>query len=48
MPGILRTLANRATPVLRGHIVSQRANVYTKPAKDTVGPVVSALLITVC
>lgn len=45
MPLLLRTIASRAAPVLRGHTVCQRANVYSKPAKDTIGPVVSVLLV---
>ncbi|XP_068999628.1 cytochrome c oxidase subunit 8A, mitochondrial [Embiotoca jacksoni] len=39
MPGFLRTAASRAAPVLRGHTVTQRANLYTRPAKEKVGPV---------
>lgn len=41
MPAFLRTVATRAAPVLRGHTVSQRASVFTKPAKEKIGPVVS-------
>ncbi|XP_076604938.1 cytochrome c oxidase subunit 8A, mitochondrial [Chaetodon auriga] len=43
MPLLLRTLARRAAPVLRGQTVSQRASLYTKPAKDKVGPVETAI-----
>ncbi|XP_036981422.1 cytochrome c oxidase subunit 8B, mitochondrial [Acanthopagrus latus] len=38
MPLLLRTIARRAAPVLRGHTVAQRANVSGKPAKTVVGP----------
>lgn len=41
MPLFLRTLASRAAPALRGHTVAQRASVYTKPAKEHIGAVVS-------
>uniref|UniRef100_A0A665W9N3 Uncharacterized protein n=2 Tax=Echeneis naucrates TaxID=173247 RepID=A0A665W9N3_ECHNA len=43
MPGLLRTIASRAAPVLRAHAVSQRASIYTKPAKGKAGPVESAI-----
>ncbi|XP_073322433.1 cytochrome c oxidase subunit 8A, mitochondrial [Pagrus major] len=39
MPLLLRTIARRAAPVLRGHTVAQRAHISGKPAKGTVGPV---------
>ncbi|XP_030298961.1 cytochrome c oxidase subunit 8A, mitochondrial [Sparus aurata] len=38
MPLLLRTIARRAVPVLRGHTVTQRANVSGRPPKDAVGP----------
>lgn len=41
MPGLLRTIASRAAPVLRGHTVIQRANLYSGAAKEKIGPVVS-------
>ncbi|MEQ2224812.1 hypothetical protein ILYODFUR_011354 [Ilyodon furcidens] len=37
MSGLLRTVASRAAPVLRGHTVTQTANLYTKPAKEKFG-----------
>lgn len=43
MPLLLKTIASRAAPALRGHTVAQRANIYTKPAKEKIGPVVSLL-----
>ncbi|XP_049918604.1 cytochrome c oxidase subunit 8A, mitochondrial [Epinephelus moara] len=45
MPGLLRTIASRAAPVLRGHTVAQRANLYTAPAKEKVGPVESTIAL---
>ncbi|XP_075963122.1 cytochrome c oxidase subunit 8A, mitochondrial [Anarhichas minor] len=39
MSGLLRTIANRAAPVLRGHTVIQRANLYAGPAKEKIGTV---------
>ncbi|KAM9842037.1 cytochrome c oxidase subunit 8A, mitochondrial [Aulostomus maculatus] len=39
MPWLLRTIACRAGPVLRGHTVCQRASVHTRPAKEKVGVV---------
>uniref|UniRef100_A0A3Q2QUB3 Uncharacterized protein n=1 Tax=Fundulus heteroclitus TaxID=8078 RepID=A0A3Q2QUB3_FUNHE len=41
MPGLLRTIASRAAPVLRGHTVTQTANLYTRPAKEKIGVLVS-------
>ncbi|XP_051240342.1 cytochrome c oxidase subunit 8A, mitochondrial [Dicentrarchus labrax] len=43
MPLLLRTIAGRAVPALRGHTVSQRASVYTRPAKEKIGPVETAI-----
>ncbi|XP_042244056.1 cytochrome c oxidase subunit 8A, mitochondrial [Thunnus albacares] len=43
MSGLLRTVASRAAPVLRGHTVTQRANVYTRPAKEKIGAVESVV-----
>ncbi|KAM7376719.1 hypothetical protein PAMP_006430 [Pampus punctatissimus] len=44
MSGLLRTVASRAaTPVMRGHSIIQRANVYTRPAKEKIGPVEMAI-----
>ncbi|XP_042083196.1 cytochrome c oxidase subunit 8A, mitochondrial-like [Haplochromis burtoni] len=37
MPGVLGAIARRAAPVLRGHVVAQRASIYTRPAKDKIG-----------
>ncbi|KAM8834251.1 cytochrome c oxidase subunit 8A, mitochondrial [Synchiropus splendidus] len=37
MPGLLRTIVSRATPVLRTQGVTQRAFLHSKPAKDSVG-----------
>ncbi|XP_047201471.1 cytochrome c oxidase subunit 8A, mitochondrial [Girardinichthys multiradiatus] len=39
MSGLLRTVASRAAPVLRGHTVTQTANLYTKPAKEKIGTI---------
>lgn len=41
MPVFLRTIASRAAPVLRGNSVTQTANIYSKPAKEKIGPLVS-------
>ncbi|XP_075995909.1 cytochrome c oxidase subunit 8A, mitochondrial [Genypterus blacodes] len=38
MSGILRFLSSRAAPVLRGPSVTQRANLFTAPAKEKIGP----------
>ncbi|XP_039992343.1 cytochrome c oxidase subunit 8A, mitochondrial [Xiphias gladius] len=43
MPGLLRTIASRAAPALRPHAVTQRANIYTRPAKEKIGPVETAI-----
>uniref|UniRef100_H3CKG2 Uncharacterized protein n=2 Tax=Tetraodon nigroviridis TaxID=99883 RepID=H3CKG2_TETNG len=43
MPLLLRTLAYRAALALRGHTVSQRANIFTKPAKDKIGAMETAI-----
>ncbi|XP_038146578.1 cytochrome c oxidase subunit 8A, mitochondrial [Cyprinodon tularosa] len=37
MPGLLRTVASRVAPVMRGHTVTQTANLYTRPAKEKIG-----------
>uniref|UniRef100_UPI0037E92D89 cytochrome c oxidase subunit 8A, mitochondrial n=1 Tax=Semicossyphus pulcher TaxID=241346 RepID=UPI0037E92D89 len=37
MSGLLRTIASRAAPALRSSTVTQRANLFTRPAKDKVG-----------
>ncbi|XP_026159022.1 cytochrome c oxidase subunit 8A, mitochondrial-like [Mastacembelus armatus] len=37
MPGFLRTIASRLTPALRGHTITQRATLYSKPGKENVG-----------
>ncbi|CAI5697274.1 cytochrome c oxidase subunit 8A, mitochondrial [Oreochromis niloticus] len=37
MPGVLGVLARRAAPVLRGHVVAQRASIYTRPPKEKIG-----------
>lgn len=42
MSVLLRGIARvRAAPVLRGSAITQRANLTTRPAKDSFGPVVS-------
>ncbi|XP_054470449.1 cytochrome c oxidase subunit 8B, mitochondrial-like [Anoplopoma fimbria] len=38
MSGLLRTVARRAAPVLRGHAVTQRASLFAGPAKEKIGP----------
>lgn len=43
MPGVLGVIARRAAPVLRGHVVAQRASIYTRPAKDKIGSFVSLI-----
>uniref|UniRef100_A0A3Q2WKC1 Uncharacterized protein n=1 Tax=Haplochromis burtoni TaxID=8153 RepID=A0A3Q2WKC1_HAPBU len=43
MPGVLGAIARRAAPVLRGHVVAQRASIYTRPAKDKIGSFVSLI-----
>ncbi|XP_014856205.1 PREDICTED: cytochrome c oxidase subunit 8A, mitochondrial-like [Poecilia mexicana] len=47
MPGILRTVASRVAPVLRGHTVTQSANMYTRPAKEKIGFVESSIACAV-
>ncbi|XP_077416287.1 cytochrome c oxidase subunit 8A, mitochondrial [Vanacampus margaritifer] len=37
MYGLLRTIGCRAAPALRGHTICQRANVYSRPAKEKIG-----------
>uniref|UniRef100_A0A3P8SJ89 Cytochrome c oxidase subunit 8A n=1 Tax=Amphiprion percula TaxID=161767 RepID=A0A3P8SJ89_AMPPE len=39
MPVFLRTFASCAAPALRRHSITQRAHLYTKPAKEKIGPV---------
>ncbi|XP_057715943.1 cytochrome c oxidase subunit 8A, mitochondrial-like [Corythoichthys intestinalis] len=46
MSGLLRTVAHRAVPLLRGHTVCQRANVYTRPAKEKIGAVETVIGLT--
>ncbi|XP_041669424.1 cytochrome c oxidase subunit 8B, mitochondrial [Cheilinus undulatus] len=43
MSGLLRVIASRAAPSLRLQSAVQRANLYTRPAKDKVGAVESAV-----
>ncbi|XP_035467139.1 cytochrome c oxidase subunit 8A, mitochondrial [Scophthalmus maximus] len=38
MSGLLRTIAGRAAPALRQHAVTQRANLFTRPPKEKIGP----------
>ncbi|XP_037550683.1 cytochrome c oxidase subunit 8A, mitochondrial [Nematolebias whitei] len=38
MPVFLRTIARRAAPVLRSNSVTQTANLYSRPAKEKIGP----------
>ncbi|XP_073680846.1 cytochrome c oxidase subunit 8A, mitochondrial [Garra rufa] len=39
MSGLLRGIARmRTAPALRGSTITQRANIATRPAKDSVGP----------
>ncbi|KAM9708157.1 cytochrome c oxidase subunit 8A, mitochondrial [Menidia menidia] len=38
MSGLLRTIAGRAAPSLRGPAVTQKASLYTKPPKEKIGP----------
>ncbi|XP_041828274.1 cytochrome c oxidase subunit 8A, mitochondrial [Melanotaenia boesemani] len=37
MPGLLRTVAARSSTVLRGYTITQKASIYTRPPKDTIG-----------
>ncbi|KAM6969097.1 cytochrome c oxidase subunit 8A, mitochondrial [Tautogolabrus adspersus] len=46
MSGLLRTFASRAAPALRQHSVVQKANMYSKPAKDKIGVKETAIGIT--
>ncbi|XP_016348949.1 cytochrome c oxidase subunit 8B, mitochondrial-like [Sinocyclocheilus anshuiensis] len=47
MSGFLRGIARvRAAPVLRGSAITQRANITTRPAKDTFGPVETVIGLT--
>ncbi|KAM4543173.1 cytochrome c oxidase subunit 8A, mitochondrial [Odontesthes bonariensis] len=43
MSGLLRTMANRAAPALRGHTVTQKASMYSKPPKENIGVVETAI-----
>ncbi|KAK2872820.1 hypothetical protein QQF64_017526 [Cirrhinus molitorella] len=39
MSGLLRGIARiRTAPALRGSTITQRANIATRPAKDSLGP----------
>ncbi|XP_061889917.1 cytochrome c oxidase subunit 8A, mitochondrial [Entelurus aequoreus] len=46
MSGLLRTIATRLAPTLRGQAVIQRANIYTKPAKENIGPMETVIAMT--
>uniref|UniRef100_A0A8C1SVZ0 Cytochrome c oxidase subunit 8A n=1 Tax=Cyprinus carpio TaxID=7962 RepID=A0A8C1SVZ0_CYPCA len=47
MSVLLRGIARiRAAPVLRGSAITQRANLTTRPAKDSFGPVETAVGLT--
>ncbi|XP_077394522.1 cytochrome c oxidase subunit 8A, mitochondrial-like [Festucalex cinctus] len=37
MSGLLRTIACRAVPALRGHTICPRANIHSRPAKEKIG-----------
>ncbi|XP_023823121.1 cytochrome c oxidase subunit 8B, mitochondrial [Salvelinus sp. IW2-2015] len=39
MSGLIRTISTRTAPALRGPMITQRASVFTRPAKDPLGPV---------
>ncbi|XP_070776882.1 cytochrome c oxidase subunit 8A, mitochondrial [Enoplosus armatus] len=43
MPGLLRVIASRAAPSLRGNIITQRANLYTGPPKEKIGALETAI-----
>ncbi|CAN9502063.1 unnamed protein product [Ophioblennius macclurei] len=43
MSGLLSNTLRRAGPVLRTHAVSQRAHLYTRPAKEKIGPLETAI-----
>ncbi|XP_056152355.1 cytochrome c oxidase subunit 8A, mitochondrial [Lampris incognitus] len=43
MRGIVRSVSGRVVPALRGATISQRANLYTKPAKDKLGAAETAV-----
>uniref|UniRef100_A0A1A8HA60 Cytochrome c oxidase subunit 8a n=1 Tax=Nothobranchius korthausae TaxID=1143690 RepID=A0A1A8HA60_9TELE len=45
MPMFLRTIARRAGPFVRGNTMTQSANLYTKPAKEKIGPVETAVAL---
>ncbi|XP_018950093.2 cytochrome c oxidase subunit 8B, mitochondrial [Cyprinus carpio] len=48
MSVLLRGIARvRAAPVLRGSAITQRANLTTRPAKDSFGPVETIIGLTV-
>nr|XP_046173031.1 cytochrome c oxidase subunit 8B, mitochondrial [Oncorhynchus gorbuscha] len=36
--GLLRTISTRTALALRGPMITQRASVFTRPAKDPLGP----------
>ncbi|CAN9502065.1 unnamed protein product [Ophioblennius macclurei] len=43
MSGILSKTIRRATPVLRAHAASQKAHLFTRPAKEKIGPLETAI-----
>ncbi|XP_040055450.1 cytochrome c oxidase subunit 8A, mitochondrial [Gasterosteus aculeatus] len=47
MSGLLRTVASRAAPVLRGPAVPLRANLHAGPAKEKIGTVETIIGLTV-
>ncbi|KAK5856955.1 hypothetical protein PBY51_010230 [Eleginops maclovinus] len=45
MSGLLRIVTRRAAPVLRGHTITQKANVFGAPAKENIGPVETGIAL---
>ncbi|TNM86326.1 hypothetical protein fugu_006556 [Takifugu bimaculatus] len=43
MPLLPKTIIYRAALAMRGHAVSQRSNIYTRPAKGKVGAMETAI-----
>ncbi|KAL0993944.1 hypothetical protein UPYG_G00115890 [Umbra pygmaea] len=43
MSGLLRTISTRTAPALRGSMITQKASVYTRPAKSPISAAETAI-----